>query len=134
MIQPTLMIEKAVDVLRTNKVAIGITDAEEIAEDWSKNLKPPYCGVYADTEEETDQQSAGADLIDVPISINVACCSAEAKDAKDSFNQAWAIARKVIQYLHSDFMFNQADLETDPGKATLTVQLRPKKKIGRAHV
>lgn len=127
MIQPSLMIEKVVALLIANKADIGINGADEVSEDWSKNLKPPYCLVYADTDEETDYQSAAADLIDVPITINIMCCSGEGKTAKETFDQAWAIARKVLQYAHSDFTFNQADLETDPGKPTQTVQLRPKK-------
>jgi hypothetical protein len=121
------MIQKVVDTINANKNAIGVNGAEEISEDWSKNLKPPYCGVFADTEEESEQVSTMGDLIDIPISIKIVCCSSEKRTARDAMNEAWSIARKILQYVKGEYTFNQADLETDPGKPTYTVLLRPKR-------
>lgn len=126
MIQPSLMIQAVVDKINANKAAIGVKGAEEISEDWSKNLQPPYCAVFADTEEDSFASSTMGDVTDIPITINVLCVSSERRTAKEAFDEAWKISKKVIEFVKGEYTFNQADLETDPGKPTYVILLRPK--------
>jgi len=100
MINPNDVADAAASKLVTNKVSLGITDAASIAEDTdAKDLRPPYCGVFANFENESIQESADSTQIGVPVEIKVLCSSSENKTAHLSFAEAFILANKVVTLL-----------------------------------
>ena len=127
MIPPGKMIEKVVALLNANKQAIGIKAAIEISEEPSKNLTPPYCGVFADTENETDQAATNNMLLAVPIEVKVWCFSSEKQTGAQSFAQAWEIARNAASKIVGPYTFTPEEMEIE-SEVSKTVPLKLRKR------
>lgn len=94
-VDPSLVIQAVVDKLNANKVALGISSAIEISEDPSSTVKPPYVGVFANTEQPAIENAMEGMPISIPIEIICLIFSKEHRTASESMKSAWAIARAM---------------------------------------
>jgi len=119
MITPDLAAAAVREALLANKESIGIKDAAVLSEDTdSKPLRPPYAGVIADFEDESEQETGDTVQLDVPVEIKILCSSGEHKKASLAFQEAFTIATKVITHA-------KTTLTTEDGEFTLMLRKRP---------
>jgi hypothetical protein len=103
MTTPSQVIAAIIDKIEDNLDDIGINQVEEASEDiQDSELAPPYCLVYANFEDAA-KVSDGGNPFDIPVTIGVACVSADKKTASESFSEAFSVATEIIKLLPGDF-------------------------------
>jgi len=96
MISPSLVIADVISRLEDSRAALKITGVEEINEDFTSNLRPPYVTVHADFENEAEQLSSASQLIEIPVEIKLVIFTAGHRNQSDAFNQAFQIAAGAL--------------------------------------
>lgn len=93
MINPSNVVTQVITDIKAlgGYAALGLDDVIEINEKRSKDLKPPYIGVFADFEDEANERDSALSLISLPVKIRVWIFSADYKTAKEGFAEAWTI-------------------------------------------
>lgn len=103
MTTPSQVIAAIIDKIEDNLDDIGINQVEEASEDiQDSELAPPYCLVYANFEDAA-KVSDGGNPFDIPVTIGVACVSADKKTASESFSEAFSVATEIIKLLPGDY-------------------------------
>lgn len=98
--------------LNTNKATLGITKAEIISEDAEESkFRPPYCAVFADFQEPSDNTSADTVQMEVPCEIKVLCASSEKKSAALAFAEAFQLANDVVNLLRGEITVTEGDTD-----------------------
>ena len=93
MINPSDVVTQVITDIKAlaGYAALKLDDVIEISEKRSKDMKPPYVGVFADFEDEANERDSSLSLINLPIKIKVWIFSSDYKTAKEAFAEAWNI-------------------------------------------
>lgn len=118
MITPDLVATAVVAKLNTNKVSLAIKDAEEISEDTASKLRPPWCGVFCDFDQESLNSSADDVQFEVPCEVKILCSSSDNKTAALSFAESFILANKVI-------LLMKGVLAVESNEITLLLRKKP---------
>ncbi len=97
MLNPSLTIAKLIADIKalTGYAALGIDDVIEINETPSKQVKPPYVGLYFDFDVPAPARDSNMNLDSIPYSIYALIFSRSYENAPESFEEVFKIMNAI---------------------------------------
>ena len=105
MLNPSDVIAQIIAAIKAldGYAALGLDDVIEINEKPSKNVMPPYVGIYFDLDEDAPERDSSDDILAIPVSIYVWIFSQSFQTATGCFNQAFDIMTAIRSAINGTF-------------------------------
>lgn len=117
MINPDDIAQAVNTLIHDNRSTVGNKDEAVLSEDQTSQLKPPYCGVFADFEIEAEGMWGNDVLQNLPAEIKILVCSSKNKTAAESIAECLTIAEAVITLCRKSYTV---------GTETVQLHIRPR--------
>lgn len=106
MISPSSVISAVIDRLKDQAHVIGVKSVsiDEIYDDFSKNLTPPYITVHADFTDEAEDTASAGHLVQIPVEVKLLVFTVGHKTPQQAFEQAFDIAVNALREARGSYV------------------------------